>query len=184
MIVSSLLCFLMSVMWISFSCNVIMDLLQLFSFITALPPALLALTVIGWGNSLGDFTADVAMTKRGFGEMAITGTTAGPVFNINCGLGLSQVIGLLKLEDPFNTKIVFELYDTIDGKKVFNKVAVLPMVMMLGQMFSLIILGLNGITHGYKVSFRFGFISAVVYICVITGLVVYSLVDDVVPPSG
>jgi len=28
------------------------------------------------------------MAKRGFGEMAVTGTLAGPIFNMNCGLGL------------------------------------------------------------------------------------------------
>jgi len=41
-------------------------------------------------------TADVAMTKRGFGEMAITGCIAGPIFNVLVGLGLSMVISIAK----------------------------------------------------------------------------------------
>jgi Ca2+/Na+ antiporter len=30
-------------------------------------------------------SADVAMTKKGFGEMAITATIAGPIFNVMFG---------------------------------------------------------------------------------------------------
>lgn len=84
----STMCFIMSIMWIQFTSNEIMDLLKLFGFVTGLPESLLALTIISWGNCLGDMTADVAMAKRGYGEMAITGTIAGPIFNILAGLGM------------------------------------------------------------------------------------------------
>jgi sodium/potassium/calcium exchanger 6 len=53
--------------------------------ITGIPLSLFALTIIAWGNCLGDMSADVAMTKKGFGEMAIAGTMAGPIFNILMG---------------------------------------------------------------------------------------------------
>lgn len=79
--------FVMSIVWISFTCDIIMDLLKLFGFITGLPMALFGLTVLAWGNCLGDMYANVAMTKRGFGEMAITGCLAGPIFNILVGIG-------------------------------------------------------------------------------------------------
>ena len=86
------LSFLMSIMWIQFSSKVVMDLLQLFGFISHLPQSLLALTIIAWGNSLGDMIANLSMTKRGFGEMALTGCVAAPIFNILFGLGLTLVI--------------------------------------------------------------------------------------------
>jgi Ca2+/Na+ antiporter len=35
-------------------------------------------------------SADIAMTKKGFGEMAITATLAGPVFNILVGMAISN----------------------------------------------------------------------------------------------
>jgi len=59
-------------------------------------------------------TADVAMTVRGFGEMAITGCVAGPIFNILIGLGLSMTIAILKKTTEPKT-VNFGLY-TLDGK--------------------------------------------------------------------
>ena len=78
--ISSCLCFVMSIMWIKFASDTIIALLELFGFVSQLPTSLFGLTILAWGNCLGDFTADVAMTKKGFGEMAITGTMAGPIF--------------------------------------------------------------------------------------------------------
>lgn len=46
---------------------------------------MLGLTLLAWGNCLGDMNADQAMAKKGFGEMAITGTMAGPLFNVLFG---------------------------------------------------------------------------------------------------
>lgn len=94
--ISAFLCFIMSVVWIGFTCNEILDLLELIGFITQLPTALLALTLIAWGNSLGDLSADCAMTKRGFGEMAVTACVAGPIFNFLCGVGFAMTISIVK----------------------------------------------------------------------------------------
>ena len=86
----------MSVAWINCAANCVVDLLKLFGFITTLPQALLSLTVLAWGNCLGDMASDVAMTKKGFGEMGATATMAGPIFNVLVGQGLSTMIILLK----------------------------------------------------------------------------------------
>jgi len=56
-------------------------------------------------------TNDVAMTKLGFGEMAIAATVAGPLFNVLIGLGTSQVLSILKNDDPHNAYIRFSLWD-------------------------------------------------------------------------
>ena len=81
----AMLSFLQSIAWINFSSGCVVDLVKIFGFITRLPQALLSLTVLSWGNCLGDMSADVAMTKKGFGEMAVTATIAGPIFNILVG---------------------------------------------------------------------------------------------------
>lgn len=103
----------MAIMWIQWTSNEIMDLLKLFGFVTSLPESLLALTIVSWGNCLGDMTADVAMAKRGYGEMAITGTIAGPIFNILAGLGMGQTLTILKSKDPWNMKVNFGLYENV-----------------------------------------------------------------------
>ena len=47
----------------------------------------MGITILAWGNSMGDLSADVIMAKKGLANMAITACYAGPVFNILFGLG-------------------------------------------------------------------------------------------------
>ncbi len=42
----------------------------------------LGLTVLAWGNSIGDFSTNMAMAKKGLANMALTACYAGPVFNL------------------------------------------------------------------------------------------------------
>ena len=94
--VFALIAFVQSILWIKTSADSIIDLLSLMQLITSIPMSILLLTIIAWGNCMGDMSADVAMTKKGFGEMAIAGTMAGPIFNILMGQGLSLTIGIIK----------------------------------------------------------------------------------------
>jgi hypothetical protein len=176
----SVLCFLMAVMWIQYTSNVIMDLLQLLGFITKLPQALLALTIIAWGNELGDMTSDVAMTKRGFGEMAVTACVAGPVFNVLMGIGLSQTKAILVSGDPFKAKVNFSFYD--HGQ--FDKVAILPFTLICGQLVTLLLLLINAVTNKFHISFNSLKLSVFVYLSILIGLILYSIIEDVQPPSG
>ena len=77
-------------------------------------------------------SADVAMTKKGFGEMAITGTMAGPVFNVLIGMGLSMTFKFAKMKDPFGQSIPVSLYiKNKKGIEEFNSVSVLPLVLII-----------------------------------------------------
>lgn len=92
----SIMAFIMSIAWINMTSEFVVAMLRLFGYMTGIPFPLLQLTILAWGNCLGDMSADVAMTKKGFGEMAITATIAGPVFNTLIGMSLSNFASYIK----------------------------------------------------------------------------------------
>jgi Ca2+/Na+ antiporter len=47
------------------------------------------MTVLAWGNSIGDTVANVVVARAGFPEMAIAAAFGGPLFNTVLGVGLS-----------------------------------------------------------------------------------------------
>lgn len=81
----------MSLVWIWWVANILIDLLSLFGVIFSIRPAFLGVTVLAWGNSVGDMLANLSISKKGFAKMAMTGCIAGPLFNLFFGLGISLV---------------------------------------------------------------------------------------------
>ncbi|MCO5597108.1 hypothetical protein L7F22_051182 [Adiantum nelumboides] len=81
--------FVMSVFWISFVAGELLGCLATLGKLLKLPPALLGLTVLAWGNSIGDLVADVAVARAGQPAMAMAGCFAGPMFNMLVGFGLA-----------------------------------------------------------------------------------------------
>lgn len=57
-----------------------------------LSPAIMGVTVLAWGNSIGDLVADVALARAGEPVVALAGCYAGPMFNMLIGLGLALTI--------------------------------------------------------------------------------------------
>ena len=94
---------------------------------------------------MGDMNANVAMTKKGFGEMALTGCMAGPVFNVFCGLGASCVIMLIS--DP-NGEIPFLLIK--DGE--LNTRAFLPLGLICAEIPALIVIFCNAFLNDYQMA--------------------------------
>lgn len=84
--------FVMSVFWISTVAGELLNCLAALGSLLELPPALLGLTVLAWGNSVGDLVADVALAKAGQPAMAMAGCFACPMFNMLFGLGTALVI--------------------------------------------------------------------------------------------
>lgn len=95
MFLFAIISFINSISWIGFTCDIVVDILTILGQILSVPKSLLGFTLLAWGNCLGDMQANVAMTKKGFGEMAITGCMAGPIFNILMGLGLATIGALI-----------------------------------------------------------------------------------------
>ena len=103
MFIYALLGFLMSIAWIGFASDFVVDLLVVMSLVLNLPPAALGFSILAWGNCFADMKCNTAMAKKGFGEMAITACISGPVFNLNFGLGLPFILLFL---NPYKQDLI------------------------------------------------------------------------------
>ncbi|KAH9363143.1 hypothetical protein HPB48_011889 [Haemaphysalis longicornis] len=86
--------FALSVLWIYGVASELLGLLRAFGLVAGLSDAILGLTVLAWGNSLGDFVTNVAVARQGYPSMAMAACFGGPLLNLLMGVGLPYTIRL------------------------------------------------------------------------------------------
>ncbi|EEE51010.1 hypothetical protein OsJ_31639 [Oryza sativa Japonica Group] len=88
--------FVMSVAWAYAVATELLALLVSAAHVMGVDSAALGLTVLAWGNSLGDLVANLAVASRGGGgggaQVAVAGCYGGPVFDVLVGLGVSMLL--------------------------------------------------------------------------------------------
>ncbi|CAL9056053.1 unnamed protein product [Musa banksii] len=86
--------FLMSVTWTYIIAQELVSLLVSLGTVMEISSSILGLTVLAWGNSVGDLIASSAVAlhdRQGGTQVAMSGCYGGPIFNTLVGLGLSFV---------------------------------------------------------------------------------------------
>lgn len=80
--------FFMAATWIDWIADHLVALLEFLGIVCGIPGSVMGLTILAWGNSMGDLSANMTMARKGLANMAMTACFAGPVFNILIGLSL------------------------------------------------------------------------------------------------
>lgn len=66
-----ILAFPLSSFWIYWGAKELIDVLRSFGYIWGISDAILAVTILSWGNSIGDAVSDVVVARQGQSKMAI-----------------------------------------------------------------------------------------------------------------
>lgn len=100
--------FAISMVWIYVIANEIVNLLQAFGVVVKLSDGILGITLLAWGNSIGDAVANMTMARQGFPRMAIGACYGGPLLNILIGVGVASLYKSVKRKaDGFQFKLYF-----------------------------------------------------------------------------
>ncbi|GFQ81350.1 hypothetical protein TNCT_115792 [Trichonephila clavata] len=94
--------FATSVIWVYLLASEIVSLLQTIGVIFKLSDTILGLTVLAWGNSIGDFISNLSVARQGYPRMGISACYGGPL--------LTKIGRPLKLKYE---KLVTLLYSTL-----------------------------------------------------------------------
>ena len=90
-IVISIFTLIMSLIWIWFTANILISLLMAISNLMNINESFLGMTILTYGNSISDLMLNLSLVKLGYGEMALSGSISGPLFNLLIGLGIPLV---------------------------------------------------------------------------------------------
>jgi Ca2+/Na+ antiporter len=96
--------FIMCSAWIYTIATELVAVIEAMGTLCGIPSSLLGLTLLAWGNSVGDLITNIAVAKAGLSNMAIAGCFAGPTFNLLVGMGLSFLWKALKV-GPFELQL-------------------------------------------------------------------------------
>ncbi|OAD59743.1 Sodium/potassium/calcium exchanger 6 [Eufriesea mexicana] len=81
--------FLAAMLMVYLIAGEVMAVLQCVGYAFSISDAMLGITFLAWGNSVGDLISNVAIARRGFPRMGYAACFGGPMFNTLLGLGLT-----------------------------------------------------------------------------------------------
>ncbi|XP_044052774.1 mitochondrial sodium/calcium exchanger protein isoform X2 [Siniperca chuatsi] len=91
----ALLGFVVSAVLISAAASEVVSLLHMLGVVLSLSNTVLGLTLLAWGNSIGDCFADITIARQGYPRMALSACFGGIIFNMLFGVGLGCLVQML-----------------------------------------------------------------------------------------
>lgn len=101
----ALLGFVVSAGLISAAASEVVSLLHMLGVVLSLSNTVLGLTLLAWGNSIGDCFSDITIARQGYPRMAISACFGGIIFNMVFGVGLGCLVQMFKT----HTDVEFEV---------------------------------------------------------------------------
>lgn len=99
------LAFVSTVGWLNLLANECVSVAQSLGLINNISSSIMGLTILAWGNSVGDWVADVAVAKAGNTKMAVATCFGSPLLNDIVGLGLALTMTCLNTEKSVQTPL-------------------------------------------------------------------------------
>ncbi|NWU80559.1 NCLX protein, partial [Onychorhynchus coronatus] len=133
--------FLASAMWINAAATELVNILRTLGIIFQLSNTVLGLTLLAWGNSIGDTFSDLTMARQGYPRMAFSACFGGIIFNILVGVGLGCLLQmsssqpLVKLEP--DGLLVWVLAGALGLSLVFSFVSVPAQCFQLSKAYGI-----------------------------------------------
>lgn len=93
--------FVSCILWIDLIAAQLISCLSLLGEIINIPKSFLGLTVLAWGNSVGDLSTNTTLAAQGKGIMALSACYGGPLFNILFGVGAALLINAITSTETF-----------------------------------------------------------------------------------
>ncbi|XP_071369711.1 mitochondrial sodium/calcium exchanger protein isoform X2 [Centroberyx affinis] len=92
----ALLGFVVSAVLISTAASEVVSLLHMLGVVLSLSNTVLGLTLLAWGNSIGDCFSDITIARQGYPRMAISACFGGIIFNMLFGVGLGCLMQMAR----------------------------------------------------------------------------------------
>ncbi|XP_021087984.1 mitochondrial sodium/calcium exchanger protein isoform X2 [Mesocricetus auratus] len=137
--------FLTSALWINAAATEVVNILRSLGVVFRLSNTVLGLTLLAWGNSIGDAFSDFTLARQGYPRMAFSACFGGIIFNILVGVGLGCLLQIarnhaaeVKLEP--DGLLVWVLASALGLSLVFSLVSVPLQCFQLSKAYGLCLL--------------------------------------------
>ncbi|XP_063550448.1 mitochondrial sodium/calcium exchanger protein isoform X2 [Gorilla gorilla gorilla] len=136
--------FLTSALWINAAATEVVNILRSLGVVFQLSNTVLGLTLLAWGNSIGDAFSDFTLARQGYPRMAFSACFGGIIFNILVGVGLGCLLQISRSHTEVKLEpdglLVWVLAGALGLSLVFSLVSVPLQCFQLSRVYGFCLL--------------------------------------------